>query len=176
MREIPSFWENSSLVNEEALIKLIRHILQALQWNNGSRQQSSRNQNLIMGGRGCHTCPHSSVWASLQGRQPERLASRRETAESTEYPPRGKKSCLQTEPESNWTPRSLYHPLCFCVCLKFFIYKVLRTRCWGCSWKPLLHPLLQILLICISSLSSLNIFTIQNSWVFLWWLRSSFQA
>lgn len=118
MREIPSLWENSPLVNEEALIKLIHHILQ---WNNGSRQQSSRNQNLIMGGRGCHTCPHSSIWASLQGRQPELLASRHETTGSTEYPPRSKKSCLQTEPESNWTPRSLYHPLCFFVCLKFFI-------------------------------------------------------
>lgn len=105
MREIPSLWENSPLVNEEALIKLIHHILQALQWNNGSRQQSSRYQNLIMGGWGCHTCPHSSIWASLQGRQPELLASRHETTESTEYPPCSKKSCLRTEPESTWTPQ-----------------------------------------------------------------------
>lgn len=150
------FMENSPLAKWRSMIKLIHHIYQALQWNNGSRQQSSRNQNLIMGGQAATPARLHPSEHSLQERQPELLASWHETTGSTEYPPPSKKSCLQTEPESNWTP---IHAscLCFCVCLKFFI---LKTRCWGCSWKPLFWPLLQILLICISSLSSLNIFTI----------------
>ena len=151
MREIPSLWENSPLVNEEAMIKLSHHILQALQWNNRSRPQSSRTQNLIMRGRGCHTCPHSSVWA-ITSRETTRTSSFRTWNNRKYRIPTTQQKALS----ANWTWIYLNPQIIISSSLLLCMFEIfhLKTRCWGCSWKPLLRPLLQILLICISSLSS----------------------
>lgn len=118
-------------INTEGMIELENHLWQALKWNNGSRKQSSRNRNFTMKRWGWHMHSHSSILASFQVGQTNHMASWHWATRTTKYWPGN--SCLKIELEYNWTSRSLYHPLYFCVRLKLFIKKIFKNTYSECS-------------------------------------------